>query len=205
MHIYAFGSLCRGEVSKDSDVDLLALVNDKDDRFNSDEYSIYSYDRMSELWHEGNPFAWHLYLESRLIFSDNNMDFLRSMGCPSVYNKYNDDFLKFSSLLKTSLDELLNDTESYIFEMSNIFLSIRNIAICFSLAFMDKPIFSRDAALMIGDKSISIPLDVYSILKKARIMSTRGIGEHISKSEVSKIINFSIAINAWVELMREGK
>lgn len=205
MHIYAFGSLCRGEISKDSDIDLLAIVNDKDERFNSDEYSIYSYVRMRELWSEGNPFAWHLYLESRLVFSDDNVDFLRTMGRPSVYKRYNDDFFKFSSLLKTSLDELLNETDSYVFEMSNIFLSIRNIAICFSLAFMEKPIFSRDAALMIGDKSICLPLDVYSTLKRARIMSTRGIGEYISKSEVSKIKEHSTVINKWVEFMRGRK
>ncbi|WP_424545407.1 nucleotidyltransferase domain-containing protein [Serratia marcescens] len=55
MHVYAFGSLCRGEMSKYSDIDLLALVNDKDDRFDSDIYSIYSYERLDELWKEGNP------------------------------------------------------------------------------------------------------------------------------------------------------
>lgn len=203
MHVYAFGSLCRGEMSKDSDVDLLALVNEKDERFNIDDYSIYSYDRISELWKEGNPFAWHLYLESKLIYSDDNLDYLRSMGCPSVYNNYKKDFFKFSSLLNTSLEELLNGTESYVFEMSNIFLSIRNISICFSLAFLDRPVFSRDAALMIGDKNIPIPFEVYSILEKARIMSTRGIGDYISKTEIEKVTKSSGTIIKWV-LSMEG-
>jgi predicted nucleotidyltransferase len=67
MHIYAFGSLCRGEVSRNSDVDLLALVDGFDERFNPEIYSIYSYRRIEELWREGNPFAWHLSLESRLV------------------------------------------------------------------------------------------------------------------------------------------
>ncbi|BEM39460.1 hypothetical protein SME10J_31870 [Serratia marcescens] len=198
MHVYAFGSLCRGEMSKDSDIDLLALVNDKDDRFDSDIYSIYSYERLDELWKEGNPFAWHLFLESKLIYSDDRSDYLRGMGCPAIYRNYKDDFYKFSSLLYTSFEELINGTKSYVFEMSNIFLAIRNLSICFSLAFLGDPVFSRGAALMIGDKSISIPMDVYSILEKARIMSTRGIGEHISKNEVQEVIKTSKIIHEWV-------
>lgn len=51
---------------------------------------------------------------------------------------------------------------------------------------------------MIGNKSISIPMDVYSILEKARIMSTRGIGEHISQNEVQEVIKTSKIIHEWV-------
>jgi len=185
-------------MSKDSDIDMLALVNDKDDRFDGDVYSIYSYERLNELWKEGNPFAWHLFLESKLIYSDDGSDYLRGMGCPAIYRNYKGDFYKFSSLLYTSFEELINGTKSYVFEMSNIFLAIRNVSICFSLSFMGTPVFSRDAALMIGDKSISIPMDVYSILEKARIMSTRGIGEHISQNEVQKVIETSKIIYDWV-------
>lgn len=65
MHIYAFGSICRGDVSPASDVDLLAIVDGYDERFSLDDYSIYSYDRIWEIWNEGNPFAWHLALESK--------------------------------------------------------------------------------------------------------------------------------------------
>lgn len=33
MHIYAFGSICRGEVDASSDIDMLAIVNGHDARF----------------------------------------------------------------------------------------------------------------------------------------------------------------------------
>ena len=72
MHIYAFGSLCRGEIDIDSDVDLLAIVGGPDRRFNSDTYSVYSYKRIAELWAEGNPFAWHLTYESRMVYASVN-------------------------------------------------------------------------------------------------------------------------------------
>lgn len=43
MHIYAFGSICRGEVDSFSDIDMLAIVSGRDERFNPRDYSIYSY------------------------------------------------------------------------------------------------------------------------------------------------------------------
>jgi len=80
MHIYAFGSVCRGEVSRDSDIDLLCIdEGTQADRFDPELYSVYSYERIRELWSEGNPFAWHLWLESRLLFSSDAEDHL-SLG-----------------------------------------------------------------------------------------------------------------------------
>ncbi|WET17143.1 hypothetical protein P2W49_10480 [Yersinia intermedia] len=40
---------------------MLAIVSGRDERFNPRDYSIYSYERINELWKEGNPFAWHLF------------------------------------------------------------------------------------------------------------------------------------------------
>lgn len=80
MHIYAFGSVCRGEIDNQSDIDLLAVVAGHDDRFDSSIYSIYSYNRLKELWKEGNPFAWHLASEAKIIFSSNGEDFLSQLG-----------------------------------------------------------------------------------------------------------------------------
>ena len=57
MHIYAFGSVCRGDVLPSSDIDLLAITEGHDSRFDPNNYSIYSYNRIKELWQEGNPFA----------------------------------------------------------------------------------------------------------------------------------------------------
>ena len=79
MHIYAFGSVCRGDVSPDSDVDLLAIVQGYDPRFSPDDYSIYSYERIRGIWAEGNPFAWHLSIESKLLYSPDGSDFLEAL------------------------------------------------------------------------------------------------------------------------------
>ena len=86
-HIYAFGSVCRGEISQDSDVDMLAIVDEYDDRFNTEVFSVYSPERIQTLWSEGNPFAWHLSLEARLLFSTEATDFLSSLGNPNRYQR----------------------------------------------------------------------------------------------------------------------
>lgn len=81
MYIYAFGSICRGEIDFYSDVDLIAISDDLVQLKNLDpnKFSIYSEKRIKEYWEIGNPFAWHLYKESKLIFSSTEHNFLKSM------------------------------------------------------------------------------------------------------------------------------
>src|SRR5262249_8872008 len=100
MHIYAFGSVCRGDVSLGSDVDLLAIVTGYDDRFDPDIYSIYSYQRIREIWKEGNPFGWHLTLEGKLLFASDGSDFLQGLGAPERYQHCLRDCVKFHTLFR---------------------------------------------------------------------------------------------------------
>ena len=62
---------------------MLAIVNGYDSRFNLSDYSVYSYERIHDLWEQGNPFAWHLFLESKLVYSQDNVDYLQSISEPS--------------------------------------------------------------------------------------------------------------------------
>ena len=133
MHIYAFGSVCRGDISPGSDIDLLAIVEGYDSRFDPDIYSIYSYKRIREIWKEGNPFAWHLSLEARILFSSDRSDFLSSLGSPALYRNCVRDCDKFFSLFREARISLEKNSTSKVFDLSMIFLSIRNIATCFSL------------------------------------------------------------------------
>src|SRR5271154_5811163 len=100
MHIYAFGSICRGEVTPGSDIDLLAITEGHDPRFDPATFSIYSYARLRQIWQEGNPFAWHLCLESRLLFAEDSVDFLRALGTPHPYREVVRDCEKFANLFR---------------------------------------------------------------------------------------------------------
>ena len=103
MHIYAFGSICRGDISIDSDIDLLALGEGVELRLDPDKFAIYSYKRISELWASGNAFAWHLALESKLIYSEDGGDFLKGLGRPSAYVSAAEDCRRFREIFESAL------------------------------------------------------------------------------------------------------
>lgn len=198
MHIYAFGSICRGDVSPSSDVDLLAIVEGHDPRFSPHEYSIYSYERIREIWREGNPFAWHLAIESKLLYSPDQSDFLASLGTPAAYAKCFSDCEKFFDLFREARISFGEGSETTVFDLSVIFLAVRNFATCFSLGTLDKPDFSRNSALRLGEDSLEIPRDAYVVLERSRILCTRAIGEPISDEEALMAFGQFSRIEAWM-------
>lgn len=201
MHIYAFGSISRGDIQADSDVDLLAIVDGFDSRFSSDTYSIYSYSRLRDLWQEGNPFAWHLSIESRLVFSSNNDDYLKSLGLPSQYCNCARDCHKFYSLFRESVDSIAIHQDSRVFDLSTVFLGIRNIATCYSLGKTAQPVFSRNSALCLGESSLDITNEAYDIFLRSRILCTRGYGANITDREFQVAVSQFETINDWMAFL----
>ncbi len=199
MHIYVFGSICRGDLREGSDIDLLALVEGYTTRLDPDTFSIYSYGRISDLSAEGNPFAWHLFLESRLVFASDQSDFLKSLGSPEEYVNCARDCEKFYSVFEDASASISLRATTKVFELSTIFLSIRNIATCFSLGTRAEPDFSRHSAQHLEKNSIPLPSDAYSVLERARILSTRGIGENIPDAEVDLVLDALQDIKKWME------
>lgn len=202
MYIYAFGSLCRGEIDFYSDVDLLAISEDKNElsKLDPNKFSIYSENRLKEYWDIGNPFAWHLYKESKLIFSSHNDDFLKKLERPSKYTNGLNDLLKFKSIFLDSIDQIKLTKDSFLFDVSTIFLSIRNFATCYSLA-KGEFNFHRHSALNLGKKSILITVENYKVLESARLLATRGVGEFPSQKESSRLIECFEEIDEWMTLL----
>ncbi|WP_413724839.1 nucleotidyltransferase domain-containing protein [Sodalis sp. RH16] len=198
MHIYAFGSICRGEVDSFSDIDMLAIVSGRDERFNPRDYSIYSYERINELWKEGNPFAWHLFLESKLIYSSDNVDYLRSLGKPSNYNSGLADCEKFLEIFISAKSSIETSDLTAIFDLSSVFLSIRNFATCFSLDCDVRSDFSRNSARNLGIHSIPVCDLTYQLLERARVLCTRGTGEILNTDDIKKVKAQLHLIELWM-------
>jgi len=198
MHIYAFGSVCRGDIDSSSDIDLLAIVNGFDHRFDPQLYSIYSRRRIGEIWAEGNPFAWHLSIESRLIFSSDGSDILSSMGQPNRYTACRQDCEKFRNLFLEAQSSIREDGRTMTFDLSTTFLAIRNFATCFSLGRLETPVFSRNAALLLSERSLPISAAAYSVFERARILCTRGYGPGVSKDEAHMAMGFLSTIEKWM-------
>ena len=184
MHIYAFGSICRGEIDSDSDLDILVIGGEDSSRYDPSMYSVYSYERIEQLWKEGNPFAWHLFLESRPLFTSDGRDFLHSIDQPSTYARYLNDCENFFSLFCEARAALNSGDTNIVFELSTIFLSIRNLATCFSLGVRNRPDFSRSSAIHMGSESVPVSDRVYRVLERARILCTRGRGQQITRDEL---------------------
>ncbi len=203
MHIYAFGSICRGEISQGSDTDLLAVINGYDARFDPEIFSIYSHGRIRELWQEGNPFAWHLSVEAKLIFAADQQDYLKGLGDPAPYKNYVHDCNKFYSLFNEAYLSIVNNISGRVFDLSTIFLSMRNIATCFSLGVTAQPNFARNSALHLEGDSIPLTKSSYHIFERARILCTRGYGDNLTQQDIEIAVSQLDKISGWMNKLVE--
>lgn len=185
-------------------MDLLAVVSGSSPELKPEVFSVYSYKRLAELWKEGNPFAWHLALESKLLFSSDGSDAIKSMGQPARYQRCPEDCEKFLSLFKDSYRSIQSGSASTVFDLGTAFLSIRNFATCFSLGVLGRPEFSRHSALRLGQRKIGISMDSYRVMERARILCTRGDGSVLTRSEICVAIGELGGVESWMEnLMME--
>jgi Nucleotidyltransferase domain len=199
VHIYAFGSVCRGEVDIASDIDMLAVVNGHDARFKPSDYSVYSYGRIKEIWEQGNPFAWHLFLESKMVYSEDASDYFRIIGEPKAYSSGFTDCKKFYEIFLTAKDSLERTNLTEIFDLSSVFLAVRNFATCYSLSKGVKPDFSRSSARNLGAESVPINDSNYSLLERSRVLCTRGIGEILNIQEIAEVKLSLSTIDCWMK------
>jgi hypothetical protein len=200
-HLYAFGSLCRGDIDHLSDVDLLACVETQEEAgtLDSKRFSIYTYERIRALWREGNPFAWHLHLESRLVFASDGNDFLHDLRAPNSYTRAGADCAKFMRLFEESLHSLRTTSDSQVFHLSCIFLATRNFATCWSFT-RGAPNFSRLSPLQI-ETPAPVAIEAFNVLVRARVLSTRGLGQVPSAEEVSMAVGACPAILKWMQTL----
>ncbi len=183
-HIYIFGSVVRGEIDQYSDIDLLLISDESIKNVDPNKYSIYSPERIKELYAEGNPFAWHLYFESKLVFTSGE-DFLFGLGVPAKYTNCKSDLLKFKKLYDDSIASINENEFSLVFDLAMIFLAIRNFATCYTLGNYEKPIFSRMAFEKLHDYPLVLEEEIKELLMMSRISSTRGIEFLIENKSLS--------------------
>ncbi|WP_343319354.1 nucleotidyltransferase domain-containing protein [Sphingobacterium multivorum] len=196
MNIYIFGSVVRGEIDKYSDIDLILISDESLVDIDVNKYSIYTSDRIKELYKEGNPFAWHLYYESKLVYSSDE-DFLTNLGRPEKYINCKSDLLKFKQLFNDSVDSIKENDFSIVFDLSMIFLAIRNFATCFTLGCYERPIFSRRSFEKLSDFPLILDERITDLLMMSRISSTRGVNYNIDDEYLSLFKENIDKIDKW--------
>lgn len=197
-YIYAFGSICRGELDSSSDIDVLVIHSNEFNKLKNRNYSYYKKETLKELWEEGNPFAWHLHKEARIIYSINNEDFIAKLKTPNTYRCLVKDLKYLNEIFREAFSSINANEDSIEFDLSTIFLVIRNVATCYELGVNQKFCFTRDSAIQVSDNKLRIDELAYNTLKKCRILSTRGFGENPTSHEIESVKNSLPLIQDWI-------
>lgn len=203
LHLYIFGSLCRGEVVPGSDADLLAIVSGGANALSREMFSIYSHARVREIWEEGNPFAWHLFHESRIVFASDGRGYIEGLGVPKPYMGRAGDCTRFFELFLGARRSLSIDyrNASAVFDLSTAFLALRNFCSCYILGKRGAFDFSRNVALRLMGDALPVPLESYRVLERARLLCTRGYGSMLTDAEVEQGRAALGPIEEWLSLM----
>lgn len=215
-----FGSVARGDSDSQSDLDILAVLRDNnnlpEDQVNSlirksyyrkVNISWYSYKRIKELYEEGHPFAWHIFQESRKIWSAKEVDVIDQLGMPSKYMSARDDISSLISILSSIRDAIIECERNIIYEAGLIYVCARNIALPASSINTMKLDFSRYSPYNLDIESCRFPLSQqdYDLLIKARHASMRGGSPPEIKvlnllGQQSQVLNWAKRIKKYVEV-----
>lgn len=153
---FVFGSVARGQGDAQSDLDLLAVVQDGcgkvaeedvlahvPDEMQAFEPSVswYGYNRISEMFRNGELFAWHLHQEAVPVYDPESV--LLNLGPPAPYATGPDDVAFFESLLLSIPPQLEAAPTNAVYELGLVYVCLRNIGMAASGQLASKPNFSR--------------------------------------------------------------
>lgn len=200
--IYVFGSICRGESTPTSDVDVLVIPFEAERAQFPSGWSVYSQTLITEYFKNGRLFAWHLHLEAKCVFSPNVEPFLSRLGPPAPYSTLAHDIDDLEALLKEALNELAAGTRNVIFELGIAYTAIRDLAMSASWSLLGSPCFAADAPFRLP---IEPPLSrtVYHQAMLARHASTRGTQLNFDPTNTASAM-IQAPLESWVKSLREA-
>jgi hypothetical protein len=201
--IYIFGSVSRGEVSSDSDVDVLVLpFDDFSDNDYPPEWSVYTTDAVRQFHREGRLFSWHLHLEATCIFTPFRRNLLEQLGEPAPYEHDIEDIDALNEMMLTALSELRTGTNSSIFELGIVYTTLRDIATSASWRMLERPCFSRYSPIVVGS---GFPLEkqMFDQMMKARHVAVRNGQFEIETLETLKKTVLEADLESWVTNLKQ--
>jgi len=188
--IRLFGSHARGDDGAASDLDVLYVVDTSraGDRSQADtqisdllqanksDISLYSERRLREMFETGHLFAWHLYLESKPVWSDTAGSFVESLGRPARYVGARKDMLELLEIATEAAASLRDPESTVIYESGILYVCCRNVALIASTQVSNAPIFGPQSPMQVAIPSIPFPLSdgEYILMIAARHSVTRG-------------------------------
>ena len=138
------------------------------------------------------------------VYSSDSEDPLANLGTPARYADAEYDCFKFHSLYEEGFASIRTSTASRIFDLSTIFLAIRNFATCYRLGIDGVMDFSRDAATHMGEISVPLSKETYEVLgERERMLATRGAGRFIAEDESADVLDELPLADGWMRRLRD--
>jgi predicted nucleotidyltransferase len=207
-----FGSTFRGDSDAGSDLDILVVTDNQKialhevKRYFSQQknvdFSIYSRERIIEMFKEGHLFAWHLYLESAPVTKKFEDKWFSDLGRPSEYKYAYSDLTQFLILLEEAISSIRSGS-NYVFEAGICHVGLRNCSMIISYITTGIPNFSRYSVLELSEVlKLQMKRDYYDNFLRCRRISARGNFEiPPSKIEILKTLPI---IEKWITVVRNN-
>lgn len=175
MWVYVFGSLVRGEIDVDSDVDILAVVSEQSEKKNLPaNFLKYTMSELIKSFEKGELFAHHLAHESQLIYSDDGRDIIELLGSPTPYSLALEHIIQFKEIGLSAIERIRKNTSATVFNYGLIYMALRDVAMILSYIQGDRPSFSKNSPYHVSPQ-LTLPKAKYSLLRRCRAASTRGV------------------------------
>ncbi len=212
-----FGSTARGDADDLSDLDILIVVSRLSERTfrraqrfgvhifgATTAVSVYSAERLRELYSSGALFAWHLFLESKNLAPERGTDLIEQLGQPADTPDLHGYLNELFDLSKSIIRELEGQPGSLVYEAGILYLASRNAGIAACWKHRILPVFSRYAPFQAGEYlSIPFPLskgnfDTYYLARRAS-----NTGAMPPKIESDTLYKDAKSITKWISLISE--
>lgn len=203
--IYIFGSILTGDVDAGSDVDVLVVTDRSDSTRYPADWSVYSATRLRELFERGTLFAWHLHLESELVYPAQGPDIVHGFGQPAPYHpNAAREIRALREIASTAMDEIAAGTPSWIYERGMLYVALRDTAMAAS-SVLGEFCFSKRAPLKVAT-STEFPLTdaEYDHLMECRRGCIRAPEIEKRFSDGEFVLRKRPALDAWLRAI-EGK
>jgi hypothetical protein len=197
--IYIFGSLITGNIDSGSDVDVLVIDESRYRNKYPSDWSFYTQERILELFKQGTLFAWHVYTESICIHPKDSEGFLYSIGKPSNYGNARSEIDSLLRIAIDSVNELKNNSPSWVFELGLIYMATRDIAMAASMQILGEFCFDKYAPFFITGNQFPLNKKEYFQIMNCRRATTRGIDIKSGHTDFNPLINKLHSVVEWCE------
>jgi len=174
--LYVFGSLTSGDVDPGSDADVLAIIDNYEERHNFPAtWSVYPQSRIRDLHARGTLFAWHLFLDAVQVYPRVAAGVIRSLGEPAPYTQAANEISYLLTVGERAVAEINGGSPSLIFELGIIFLMARDVAMAGAPQLIGRFTFSRNAPFDYEKIPFPLTREEYIYLMACRRAATRGL------------------------------